>query len=150
MEETKDTLKTSINTELLYNHILSIYADALNQTTSLTHLKRSESILLAKKIYQYIHDNATEPIQMIHLTQLTGKSERTVERIFKKYFGVAPYSYLKLHRLHLIRSQLKKGNPSTLNITYLAMENGFMQMGYFGSEYKKLFNETPSETLRRS
>jgi AraC-like DNA-binding protein len=39
--------------------------------------------------------------------------------------------------------------PSTVNITHIAMANGFMQMGYFASEYKKMFGETPSETLRR-
>ena len=90
------------------------------------------------------------PLQMIELTALTGKSERTIERIFKKHFGIAPYAYLKIHRLHLIRNKLIDARESiAVNIGDIAMENGFMQMGYFGSEYKKLFNETPSQTLQR-
>jgi len=28
-------------------------------------------------------------------------------------------------------------DPSSVNITYVAMKNGFMQMGYFCGEYKK-------------
>ncbi|MEA3455016.1 MAG: helix-turn-helix domain-containing protein [Campylobacterota bacterium] len=87
---------------------------------------------------------------MIHLTELIGKSERTVERIFKKYFNLSPYTYLKIHRLNRIRNYLiQANNPSTVNITHTAMANGFMHMGYFASEYKKTFGERPSDTLQR-
>ncbi len=87
---------------------------------------------------------------MIELTALTGKSERTVQRIFKKHFGITPYSYLKIHRLHLIRKQLLQRDESApANIGDIVMKHGFMQMGYFGSEYKKIFGETASETFQR-
>jgi len=136
-----------INTELLYHHILGIYANALDDIKDVAHLKRDESLLLSKKILNYLKDHADQPIQLIELTTLTGKSERTVERIFKKYFGIAPYAYLKLHRLHLIRYQLLKTEGSTIGD--IALKHGFTQMGYFGNEYKKLFNEMPSQTLRK-
>jgi len=146
LEKVNNDLALSINADMLYNHLLSIYAQAFDTSTSIIHLKRSEAVLLAKKIYHFLNENATKPIQMIDLTALTGKSERTIGRIFKKYFGIAPYAYLKLHRLHLIRHQLIQGEDSTIGD--IAMQHGFMQMGYFGSEYKKLFNETPSQTLQ--
>ena len=150
LEGGNEALLLSINPDMLYNHILKIYAHTVNHATSITHLKRTESALLAKKIYLYIHDNADEPIQMIHLTELIGKSERTVERIFKKYFNLPPYAYLKIHRLNCIRNYLIRAvDPSTVNITHIAMANGFMQMGYFTSEYKKTFGETASETLQK-
>ena len=139
-----------INKDFLYHHILGIYANALEHTKDISHLKRDESLLLSKKIRTYLNNHAGKPIQMIELTALTGKSERTVERIFKKHFGITPYSYLKIHRLHLIRKQLLQRNEAlNTNIGDIAMKNGFIQMGYFGSEYKKTFGETPSETLRR-
>jgi AraC family ethanolamine operon transcriptional activator len=141
---------SSINTTMLYNNLLSIYAHAISNTDSSTPLKRNESTLLAKKIYHYLQDHASEPIQMIELTALIGKSERTVERLFKKYFGIPPYTYLKLHRLHLIRKRLMQRDPTFINISHLAMENGFMEIGYFGREYKKTFGETPSETLKNN
>lgn len=141
---------SSISSMMLYNHILSTYAHAIGHAHTSTPLKRNESALLAKKIYHYLQDHAKAPIQMIDLTALIGKSERTVERLFKKYFGVPPYTYLKLHRLHLIRKRLMQRDPSCINITHLAMENGFMEIGYFGREYKKTFGETPSETLKNN
>ncbi len=147
-----ETLNTTesiyLNTEILYNHLLTLYSAAINKANNTTPLTVSKSALLANKIYTYLQENAEEPVQMIHLCRLIQKSERTVERIFKKHFNVSPYSYLKLHRLHLIRRQLKNADPKSANIMHIAMKNGFMQMGYFGSEYKKTFGETPSETLR--
>jgi len=145
-----DEKVAQINTELLYHHILSIYANALDRIKDISHLKRDESLLLSKKILTYLKEHTNQPIQMIELTALVGKSERTIERIFKKHFGIAPYAYLKIHRLHLIRKHLIESKGSlTISIGDIAMKNGFMQMGYFGSEYKKIFGESPSETLRK-
>jgi len=139
-----------INKDLLYHHILGIYANALEHTKKIAYLKRDESLFLSKKIRTYLNDHVSKTIQMIELTALTGKSERTVERIFKKHFGITPYGYLKIHRLHLIRKQLlHKDGSITANIGDIAIKHGFMQMGYFCSEYKKTFGETASETLRR-
>lgn len=149
LENITPDLNSSPNTEILYNYLLSLYAKTIDQTRGVTTLKQKESSFLAKKIYQYIQNHSNDIIQMIDLTALTGKSERTVERIFKKHFGIAPYAYLKIHRLHLIRNRLIQTDPHSVNITHLAMENGFMQMGYFCSEYKKMFDETASETLRK-
>jgi AraC family ethanolamine operon transcriptional activator len=147
LEKENDEKVAQINTELLYHHILGIYANAIDHTKDIVHLKRDESLLLSKKILSYLKDHADQPIQMIELTALTGKSERTVERIFKKHFGIAPYAYLKIHRLHLIRHQLIQRKNETIGD--IALKYGFIQMGYFGNEYKKLFNEMPSQTLRK-
>lgn len=150
VEEMCDNPDTSLNSELIYNYLLSFYARSIDQNASNTPLERNESLTIARKIYSYFHEHTAEPIQMIHLTHLTGKSERTIERIFKKHFGVSPYTYLKLHRLHLVQQRLMKQESIDSGcITQIAMDNGFMHMGYFGSEYKKLFNEMPSETLEK-
>jgi AraC-like DNA-binding protein len=149
VEEMCDNPDTSLNSELIYNYLLSLYARSIDQNASNTPLERNESLMIARQIYSYFHERTAEPIQMIHLTHLTGKSERTIERIFKNHFGVSPYTYLKLHRLHLIRHKLcDQEKIISDNITQIAIDSGFTHMGYFGSEYKKLFNEMPSETLK--
>jgi len=150
LEEASDQQISLLNKDFFYHHILGIYANALEHTKGISHLKRDESLFLSKKIYTYLNNHARQPIQMIDLTALVGKSERTVERIFKKYFGITPYTYLKIHRLHLIREHLRHIDDSfPTNIGDIAMKHGFMQMGYFGSEYKKIFGETASETLQK-
>jgi AraC-like DNA-binding protein len=147
LEKENNEKIAQINTELLYHHILAIYANALDHIKDISYLKRDESLLLSKKILTYLKDHADQPVQMIELTALTGKSERTVERIFKKYFGMAPYAYFKIHRLHLIRKHLLQSQNASIGD--IAMKHGFIQLGYFGGEYKKIFGETASETLRK-
>ena len=150
IEKGNDEKILQINQELLYNHILGIYANAIDSAKGISHLNKNEALFLSKKIYKYLNNHAGKPIRMVDLTILTGKSERTVERIFKKYFGITPYSYLKIHRLHLIRKYLLQADNSLkINIGDVAMKHGFMQMGYFGSEYKKIFGETASMTLHK-
>lgn len=134
---------------MIYNHVLSIYAKALTYKTDGKHIKQQESLHFAKKIYTYIKDHSHHAIQMIELTELIGMSERTVERIFKKHFGVTPYSYLKFHRLNLIRKELLYCSSEKPHITRIATKYGFTHIAYFGQEYKKLFGETPSQTVQR-
>jgi len=151
LHKSSDTQLPMLNAEILYNHMLSRYASVIEDTHYQTPLKAKDSAHLAKKIHHYLQENASFPIQMIHLAELIDKGERTVERIFKQYFSISPYTYLKIHRLHLVRQQLiSQGNFPAQNITAVAMNNGFMSMGYFSKEYKKLFNETPTETMKKT
>ena len=149
LEESDAQSGIVFNQKLLYNHLLTLYARTLENDENSKTPKRTESSHLAKKIHSYIHRHADDLIQMIDLTRLTGKSERTVERIFKKHFGLTPYKYLKLHRLNLIRKSLidQREYKEQESITQIAVRNGFTQMGYFGREYKKMFSETATETL---
>ena len=148
LEELHYSQYETLNQQMLYNHLLATYAKSLNYPALHIEIKKNDAYQMAQTIYNYLHEHSSEPIQMIELTQLTGKSERTIERIFKKYFNITPYTYLKLHRLHLVHHKLMCGDPST-NITHLAMSHGFMHMGYFGQEYKKMYAQTPSDTLNK-
>ena len=147
LEKESNERLSHLNKDLLYHHILGIYANALDHIKDISHLKRGDSLFLSKKILTYLNDHADQPVQMIELTALTGKSERTVERIFKKHFGITPYTYFKIHRLHLIRNRLL--HAKNISIGDIAIQYGFIQLGYFGSEYKKLFGETASQTLQK-
>ena len=90
LQEADEHQLALINKDFLYHHILGIYANALEHSKEISHLKKDESFSLSKKIRTYLNDHANTAIQMIELTALTGKSERTIERIFKMHFGITP------------------------------------------------------------
>jgi transcriptional regulator GlxA family with amidase domain len=75
-------------------------------------------------------------------------SWRSLDRAFKERFGIGPKRYLMYYRLAQLRRQLKNAPPDS-RVSKIANEWGFWHMGQLASDYKKLFEELPSETLRK-
>jgi AraC-like DNA-binding protein len=76
-------------------------------------------------------------------------SLRTVQRAFLRTIGAGPARYLRSRRLAAARLKLLLGDPLVTNVTSIAIEEGFWELGRFAVEYRQMFGEKPSETLRR-
>ena len=61
---------------------------------------------------------------------------------------MGPKRYLLLRRMHLVRRALRESSPAKATITEIATRFGFWQFGRLAVEYKALFGEAPSATLR--
>ena len=51
--------------------------------------------------------------------------------------------------MHLARRALVQAVPGTTTVTEIATANGFWELGRFAVEYRALFGEAPSVSLRR-
>jgi len=78
----------------------------------------------------------------------TGLSWRSLDRAFKECFGIGPKRYLLNLRLTQVRRQLKSAPPRT-KVVDIANDWGFWHMGDFAREYRKIFCESPAESLAR-
>ena len=97
----------------------------------------------------YIKDRyATDPLTVRELYQAAGVSGRTLEHAFLEHFGVTPKTYIQAYRLNGVRKLLKECDPDSTKIVDVANRWGFWHMGHFANDYRKLFGELPSETLR--
>ncbi|MBT8766904.1 AraC family transcriptional regulator [Pseudomonas boanensis] len=97
----------------------------------------------------YIHAHAREELFLEDIEQASGISRFKLFEGFKKFFGLSPMAYLKKYRLTAVRQEILE-DRSQRNISVIAMAWGFNHLGRFSSEYRKLFDETPSMTVQRA
>lgn len=94
------------------------------------------------------HDG--EYLSVKQLAAAAQVSERTLREAFQQYFGVAPVRYLNQRTLHRVRMALKAADPEVTTVTDILMRFGIWELGCFAQNYRLLFEELPSQTLRRS
>jgi AraC-like DNA-binding protein len=93
--------------------------------------------------------NAGKPMYLAEICAAIGVSERTLRVCCQQHLGMGPVRYLWLRRMHFARRALFLGAPETSTVTDIATEFGFWELGRFSVEYRALFGESPSASLRR-
>ncbi len=83
------------------------------------------------------------------LARAAGVSVRTLEKQFQRRLGVPPYRYLRHVRLERTRAELTATTDREISVSEVAARWGFNHFGRFAQDYYSLYNEKPSETLRR-
>jgi len=89
-----------------------------------------------------------EHVSVGQLVTAAGVSERTLRDAFQQYFGASPVRYLSRRTLHQVRRALKATDPSVATVTEIAIRFGVWELGRFARDYRSLFGELPSVTLR--
>ena len=102
-----------------------------------------------KHVEEYLLAQLTEPVSLADLSTHSGLPIRTLSRNFKKYLGMTPMQFLRARRFEAVHSELTRGTEETHSVTNTAMRYGFGHLGKFSAEYRKIFHELPSETLKR-
>jgi AraC-like DNA-binding protein len=95
-----------------------------------------------------MRDNIGEKITLPELASACAVPERTLLRQFQRFLGVSPLAYLRRLRLNAARSELTRPGSND-PVSDIAIRCGFTHLGRFATEYRRLFNETPSATRRR-
>jgi AraC-like DNA-binding protein len=92
------------------------------------------------------------PLDVVTIADLccaADTSQRTLTRVFHESFDVSPARYLRLRRLNQVRAHLRRAAPPPASVTAAATRFGFFELGRFAGEYRRLFGELPSDTLRK-
>jgi AraC family transcriptional regulator, ethanolamine operon transcriptional activator len=100
------------------------------------------------KVMDFVDQHDHEYLVVRDLATAAGTSERTLRRTFQDYFSAGPVRYLNLRTLHQVRRALKEADPSKTSVTKTATQFGVWEFGRFAKDYRFLFGELPSETLR--
>jgi transcriptional regulator GlxA family with amidase domain len=107
---------------------------------------RMRAVMAAEQAF---HGNAVRPVTMIELSHTVGVSVRTLRYAFAQIHQASPKRYYLNMRLRSAQAALNEAAGRGTTVTTVATEHGFYELGRFASQYKALFGESPSETLRR-
>jgi len=111
------------------------------------HVVPREQII--RRSMDFVDQHNGEYLSVAQLAAAAGVSERTLRAAFEQYFGEAPVRFLRLRTLHQVRKALRCADPSVASVTDIATQFGVWQLGRFARDYRSLFSELPSATLRR-
>lgn len=143
-----------------FRHAAAVHAfeqDILRQIAAIVTSTR-ESRRLARaplrrlgldRALAYLRSNDPARIKISDLCRIAGVSERTLEYGFREAVGLGPMSYLRRQRLHAARRALLTANVDAANVTGIAHSLGFVELGRFAAQYRRLFGELPSQTMTR-
>lgn len=106
--------------------------------------------LIVRKAREWIMDRMDEPLQVIDLCRELRVSRRALQVSFQAVVGTSPASYLRLMRLNGARRDLLGCEDGSLQIKDVVERWGFWHVSRFSGEYRQLFGELPSQTLRAS
>jgi len=88
-------------------------------------------------------------IGVAEISAALGVSDQMLRRGCDEHLGMSPTSYLRLRRMSLVYRVLRRGDPDAASVSKVARRYGFRQLGRFAADYRALFGELPSATLRR-
>jgi len=107
----------------------------------------------AQRLVSTARDYMDACLQVGHVPSITDicattdVSERTLQYAFRSTMKLTPIAYLRTLRLNRVRAELLIALPAHTTVTRVAMRWGFVHLGEFSQEYKRLFGQRPSETL---
>jgi AraC family ethanolamine operon transcriptional activator len=105
---------------------------------------------IVSRAQDYMREHVEEPLTVEDLCRVLGVSRRTLQYSFQEVLQLNPVSYLRAMRLNGVRRMLKSADPERQSVQDIAARWGFWHLSHFANDYRRMFGELPSETLRGS
>jgi AraC-like DNA-binding protein len=99
-------------------------------------------------VEDWMEANLTKPLGVDDLAAMANVSARSLQLAFRRLRGCSPMQALMQRRLAFARRLLEHAGPG-VNVTSVAMDLGFFNLGRFSVRYRNAFGEAPSATLDR-
>ena len=89
-------------------------------------------------------------LPMTDICTALGVSDRLLRECCRKHLGMGPSRYRRLRGMQQVHRALRSGTPDATSVFEVARRNGFQALGRLAADYRALYGELPSATLRRA
>ncbi len=93
------------------------------------------------------------PIEKLTISEMckaAGVGRSQLHENFVEIFKESPWQFILKRRLTSVREHLLSFEEPAASVKDSALAHGFISGGHFAKEYRKLFGELPSQTLKRA
>jgi AraC-like DNA-binding protein/tetratricopeptide (TPR) repeat protein len=101
-----------------------------------------------RRVLEYMRAHLDRDCSLADLAIIAGVSGRTVQRQFRSFLNKSPGAVLHDLRFDRARRELLRSLPGT-KVTDVALRCGFQHCGRFSVDYRRRYDETPTQTLKR-
>lgn len=148
-QQQPDLVRASLAAHIIEQDLLPLLINALKSRDDGESIRPYPRADIVKVAQEFMELNLQRPLTLADICQAVHASKRSLHYGFQDMFGMGPMAFLKVLRLHAIRRFLLSADPKSLQVKEVANAWGFCSMGHFSRDYKKLFGESPSQTLAR-
>lgn len=111
-------------------------------------IPQPDAVIAVRRVQEYVQNRFAEAITLADLCVVSGLKVRRLQMAFRTVVDMTPMQYVRSERLRRARALL--GQAGCLSVTWAATQSGFWHMAQFTQDYRRMFGELPSETLRQS
>ncbi|SBS28958.1 transcriptional regulator EutR [Marinomonas spartinae] len=129
--------------DAIFQHLLEIVDKEEPHVIDPTARKR-----VVDRARDYVLSRMDEPPTIFELCNLIGASRRKLQYCFQETLGINPVTYLRILRLNAVHRELLL-SPDVTSVQDAAAKNGFLHLSRFAGDYRQLFGELPSDTLKK-
>lgn len=138
---------SDLRQQVLLNALLALLdTSAVDSAVSNSFQRRQRIVAKARDLVLAHHDQA---ITVPQLCEQLFVSRRTLQYCFEDVLGMSPMQYLRLIRLNGARRHLRQTPSKSLTVQDVAADWGFWHFSQFSSDYRKLFGQSPSQSMHQ-
>ncbi|MDE1178004.1 MAG: helix-turn-helix domain-containing protein [Edaphobacter sp.] len=146
-----EVLQSAAACESIQNSVLEAVTDLCVSVEHAPETPRSEiqHSQIVRSVRQFLLDNSDRAISVPELCSVFNVSRRTLQYAFDRVLGIGPNAYLKILRLNGVRRDLCR-KEQRISVQQAASDWGFWHLSQFAKDYRTLFDELPSATVKRT
>lgn len=152
LEESPAMLSHSTVQKTVYSALMGHLCDSLQSARDMppplaTYQARKAMVEQARG---YVLSHTYDTVTIADLCEALDVSRRTLQYCFQEVLNTNPIQYLRAIRLNSVRRELREANPATMQVQDVAARWGFWHLSHFARDYRAMFGELPSDTLRKA